>query len=301
MDYSLITQLRSSADEVITPLWYTDIPQEQPVPVSEFHQGDLRGFQIGSEAPPSSGVLCVSDKAAAMVGILNEKKAAFQVAVKAIRQSCAADKSESWLLKSDFSRLMEQIIERGSQRSPEFKSVLKLADISGINLIWAFRQVRLLEKGTRSVSWTWLVKHGEITRVTVESALELAKKLPMESDQEFAIQALNGLPKTEKVLAYRKRLLPQLRANLVIGDPALPSSALHRKMVVAPSIVLMPANNLPVCKWQSLETFLEKEARKRGDVKIEAQAWLPKLSLYRYLPQFRDYAWQEEQKKLKDY
>ncbi|MBB3048869.1 hypothetical protein FHR99_003143 [Litorivivens lipolytica] len=293
MDASLIPDILESAERLLAlnshfvalaqkdslPVW---LPEEVQIPPGK----DDRSVAIEAIAPlwfddnfvaPRSGILCASPETVAAARELNTAKEAFQSAVVAFRQSSGdlGTSKRRTADKTSISRLMGQILDTSASRSSDLSRVLQRMDLSRLNLVSAYRTVRILHPETKSVRWTWARRHSEVSSVTLEQARILANELSCRAARDTALRLLADLNAGEK-LAYRKPIKPQLRANLTFTDQAR-----KRQQIITPSVIIMDGCALPAIKWPGGADDSPARA-KRSDICLSGKPYINSLSLYRY-------------------
>ncbi|MFC1337315.1 MAG: hypothetical protein G8D89_01790 [gamma proteobacterium symbiont of Clathrolucina costata] len=223
-----------------------------------------------------AGLLCASEKTVAAANHLNDAKDAFQAAVKAIRD--AGPQGE----KSRLDKLVDRVLHQEGRRTEDLALALKRARINRLDLLRCYAKVRILPKHLDSLSWTWAKTHSSIVQVSMEEALKMARNLAMEETKETALSLLSQLPPGE-VLAYKKKLPNQLRANLVWTE----EGERKRKAVTISGVVLSQDATLPRYLWRDNPEHAEPDTQQvrlsRDDAGIESEPYIKALRLHRYV------------------
>jgi hypothetical protein len=210
---------------------------------------------------------------------------AFNAAKDNFKEAIRDVKQLSGLKKTKIGRVIDQILTTESNVTPTALKQLKDLQAPNLDFIACYRKIQILPKHVKSISWTWMSQHKEITRVSVDEAIKMALRL----ENEFTRDAvLNQLYKEDasKPLAYIKPINSQLRANLVWKEK-LESDSINdhyetkRKTIVTSSIVLSQDSQLPRIKWPIEKHPSPRLAR--SDRKIELDPIINVLHLHRYL------------------
>lgn len=95
------------------------------------------------------------------------------------------------------------------------------------------------------------------------------------------LRKLAALPSNE-ILAQVQAQAPLMRANLFFTEPLLDGHSRRALNIAMPLLVPAPDKRLPQVNSPSLQPPLERTRAKRRDEKIEHDAYLPSLRIYRY-------------------
>lgn len=264
-----------AADEEQPPCWIPHIESDRRTALAAMTplwQQDRAEF-------PESGICCAAitperiDTIVDYAHALNRTKDDFQKAVTHFKQ-CVVPKGT----KTKITRLMDQVLAQEGERDPHLAAQFKALGLSAIHLIWSYRKVHVLPKQLISIRWTWMKKHKEITRITLDQAFEMAAKLEDPYTRD-SIEKQLSKENPNHPLAYIKPIKPQLRANLVWKE----DGEKMRKTIITPTVLLSQDPSLPIIKWPvDPEVAPKREAR--SDKKIEEDPIILALHLYRYLP-----------------
>lgn len=161
-----------------------------------------------------------------------------------------------------------------AQRDPTVSKALKATGLSRLNLIWVYRNVRLLPPALKSVSYTYA--HGDKTGtiITVDEAITKAEGLQGKA-RDTALDILSGLDKATK-LTVVKRVSRHLKANLVYEE----EGSTKRLCITAPAPMLYQDNELPVIKWPSNDEPSKRLSR--SDRTIASEPLIKALNIYTY-------------------
>lgn len=218
---------------------------------------------------PIPGLILASEAACEQARAVNEAKAAFRDARKALEA-----------VGGDPHRAIREGMGQG--RNPDVARTLHLARVPRIQLIQADRRVVVLDEAVRRVSWTWT--GGRIvSRITVS---ELEEKLAKHHDAQSQAnrRALTDLDPDEILGRVRNRPAA-LRANIYLDGVKTP------KMVTGTQPLLVPesAGQLPETNRPS-PTPSEARSLPRSDRALEDQPLVRSMGVYRYRPEYRETA-----------
>ncbi|GLS28144.1 DNA replication terminus site-binding protein [Marinibactrum halimedae] len=219
---------------------------------------------------PLSGICCASPQAIECALAVNAAKQQFKASVTHF-------KTVAGIQKDKITRVLDQIISTEGAREAELASSLNISGLSRLHLIWCYRQILILPPKLQSISWTWMKKHREITRLSVDDAMKLALKLEDPITRESTLQQLQHEDSSQP-LAYIKPIAQQLRANIVWEE----DQEKQRKLIITPTVVLCQDASLPRLKWPDPPEQAQSRLE-RSDRKIEPHPIIPALNLYRYL------------------
>ena len=241
---------RSIAVNAITQLWHLD----------------------EGEYLPSAGLLCVNAEALIEVEALNNAKSKFKQAILALRDT---NKSN----KSSVDKLIAQIIIAAPKRDELLIKALKRAQLSRLDLLRCYANIRVMPTNLRSISWTWARTHSTSKTLNVAHARKLGEALETEALRSMVADLLSGY-KEDDLLAYKKKLPNRLQANLVWKE----DEQVRRKAVTISGIVLSPEKSLPKYIWRNNpdkeEPPLPSNRIRRIDAKIMPEPFIKALKLH---------------------
>lgn len=266
-------QALSLALNELRPLLMKDpAPMWCPVPgASRFNAVEsLLGHFNGDPALPA-GVMCVSPDILPVVTRVNEAKDQFKATVMAMREAAAVKKTR-------IDRILTQLFGPESARPECLTSALRSTDLSRLDLMRTYTNVRVLPSPLRSISFTWSIGHQLSREVSVAEASEWVEALKSEEFKTMARNLLARLRPGEK-LARVVELPNQLRANLTYHSEG---GALARKSISIANVVLCPQDVLPQCVWREDPGTNTAKRLQRWDKKIDDQEYIPGLKLHLY-------------------
>jgi hypothetical protein len=231
------------------------------------------------ESLPRAGVVCASSATIQEAENLNHHKAAFQTAIKSVRDTVTGEKSR---LDKLIDRVLLQQNEKERHRVEELQLALKRAQINRLDLLRCYAKIRVLPKDLMSISWTWARTHSVIDPISREEAIKQAENLSDGESKDIALSRLSSLAPGQ-MLAYKKKLPNQLRANLLYREDA----EVKRKAVTISGVVLSQDGSLPK-KWVwredpgELDPKAPKDRITRLDSKIDPEPYIKSLHLHLY-------------------
>ena len=218
-----------------------------------------------------TGILCCSTATRDAALALNQAKDQFKAAVGAIQSR--AKKSAT---------AIQMLIRQDTHeaRDPLLRKALRAIGAQSFDLRCAYAKVQILPTHTRSVSWTWAMKHRRIKKYTLAEAYELASQLTDEKAQLAAIIQLKKLPQHE-ILLQKVDLSPQLRANIqYLGEGENEGSHIKKSIAVS-GVLFVPQKTLPITLWRDCP--LSESLRLARPQKREDTLFIPTLNMYRYI------------------
>ena len=229
-----------------------------------------------NEILPRAGIVCSSPSTMRAATTLNKRKSEFKTAVQAVRNKGQSEKTRIDVL---IDRVLKQQDKSKRKRIEELTLALRRAQLNRLDLVRCYTQIRSLEKNLRSMSFTWAKSHSVIQQVPLEEAKERAEHLANEQTKKIALDLLNAL-KPGTVLAYKKSLPNQLRANLVYFD----GDGVKRSAVTISGPVLSRDPKLPPKMiWRDNPQDQDVAARlTRTDSTVEIEPYVKALNLHLY-------------------
>lgn len=232
------------------------------------------------ESLPRAGVVCSSPATIQEAENLNEYKADFQASIKSVRDKVTGEKSR---LDKLIDRVLLQQNEKERHRVEELQLALKRAQINRLDLLRCYARIRVLPKDLMSISWTWARTHSVIDPISREDAIKQAENLSDGESKEVALSRLSSLAPGQ-MLAYKKKLPNQLRANLLYHE----DDEVKRKAVTISGIALSQDSALPK-KWVwrddpgELDPKAPMNRITRLDSKIDPEPYIKALHLHLYI------------------
>ena len=231
------------------------------------------------ESLPRAGVVCASPATIQEAENLNQHKTAFQTAIKSVRDTVTGEKSR---LDKLIDRVLLQQNEKERRRVEELQLALKRAQINRLDLLRCYAKIRVLPESLMSISWTWARTHSVIDPISREEAIKQAENLSDGESKDIALSRLSSLAPGQ-MLAYKKKLPNQLRANLLYRE----DDEVKRKAVTISGVALSQDGSLPK-KWVwrddpgELDPKAPKDRITRLDSKIDPEPYIKSLHLHLY-------------------
>lgn len=228
------------------------------------------------ESLPRAGVVCAFPATIQEAENLNEHKAEFQAAIKSVRDKVTGEKSR---LDKLIDRVLLQQNEKERHRVEKLQLALKRAQINRLDLLRCYAKIRVLPKDLMSISWTWARTHSVIDPISREDAIKQAENLSDGESKEVALSRLSSLAPGQ-MLAYKKKLPNQLRANLLYHE----DDEVKRKAVTISGIALSQDSALPKeWVWRDDPGEQEHNRKTRLDSKIDPEPYIKALHLHLYI------------------
>ncbi|MCG8614307.1 MAG: hypothetical protein MI864_27660 [Pseudomonadales bacterium] len=221
---------------------------------------------------PEAGIVCASPDTVAAVDRLNAAKNSFKGAVIAIRKF----QKETDTAVSRISKLIRDKVTEDGYRSEILKKAMTTVGITSLDLKRCYANIRIMPPGLEVFSWTWATNHYRIHKVSVEQAMEMAKKLP--SDKAEVALDLLGNCRPGETLVHRVRLPNQLRANYAYKE----NNNIVRKSCPISGIVITQQERMPRKLWRDNPGRNEDLPRLQRESGFEENVFISSLNLYRY-------------------
>lgn len=233
------------------------------------------------ESLPQAGVVCSSPATILIANELNEIKKKFKAAIISVRDELEGN---TFRLDKCIERLLLQQDDKDNarRRNKELQLALKRTKIDRLDLLRCYANVRVLPKDLISISWTWARTHSAIDPISRENAILQAEKLNDGEAKDVALTLLTAL-EPGQMLAYKKKLPNQLRANLLYHE----NGDVKRKAVTISGIALSQDSTLPK-KWVWRDDPGEQDPKApmnripRSDSRIDLEPYIKALHLHLY-------------------
>ncbi|QFT57134.1 hypothetical protein [Microbulbifer sp. THAF38] len=225
-----------------------------------------------SESIPEAGIVCASPNTVTAVDQLNTAKVAFKDAVMAIRKF----QKQTDTAVSRISTLIRNKVEEDGYRSAALKKAMSTAGITALDLKRCYANIRIMPPSLDVFSWTWATNHTRTQKVSVDQAVEMAKKLSDENSK-VALDLL-GRCNPGEILVRKTQLANQLRANYAYKE----AGKVIRKSCPISGIVIAQQERMPRKLWRENPGKREDLDRLQRESGIEQQAFITSLNLHRY-------------------
>lgn len=224
--------------------------------------------QDGRETRNYIALIAADDELLEMFTAVNRAKAQISELLQHIKQAQPAT--------------LSQAKRRLPQRHPDVDNVLRQSGLARLHLKQCWRHLPIAPAPVSRVRFAWYSSGRSIKKITVQEAEQ--KLLQLDTDAahvRIQLRKLAGIPSSEP-LAQVQSQAPLMRANLFFTEP-LEDGHIRRAMNAAlPLIVPSQRQQLPHIKMPPLEPPAQRTRAKRRDEKLEHEAFLPSLRIYRY-------------------
>lgn len=195
--------------------------------------------------------------------------------------------------KNDFSECLKVIKEYAPaamsaakaqlpKRHPEIERILEKTGLARLHLKQCWRHLPVAQAPVSRVRFAWYSSGRSIKRLTVQEAEK--KLLTLDSDAahiRIQLRKLAGIPSGE-ILAQVQTQAPLMRANLFFTEPLEDGHTRRALNVAMPIFVPSHDGRLPHTNLPPLTPPETRTRAKRRDEKLESEAFLPSLRVYRY-------------------
>lgn len=172
--------------------------------------------------------------------------------------------------------------QRLPQRHPDVEKVLRTGGMARLHLKQCWRQLPIVEAPVARVRLAWYSSGRSIKRITVQEAEQ--KLLQLDSDAphvRIQLRKLAGIPSSEPLVQVQNQA-PLMRANLFFTEPLMDGQTRRALNIAMPLVVPAHEGRLPHIKVPPMEPPAQRTRAKRRDEKLESDAFLPSLRVYRY-------------------
>ena len=195
--------------------------------------------------------------------------------------------------KQAFGALLAEIRREVPSLIPEIKAVLPFrhpalhdhlrgTGLARLHLKQCWRTIPLAEAPVARVRLAWYSSGRSIKRLTVREAEQ--KLLALDSDAphvRIQLRRLAGIPDGEP-LAQVQTQAPLMRANLFYREPLEDGRSRRAMNVALPLFVPSPDGRLPDHNCPPATPPATRTRARRRDERLESEAFLPSLRVYRY-------------------
>ncbi|MGO3057034.1 DNA replication terminus site-binding protein [Halomonas sp. AOP43-A1-21] len=224
--------------------------------------------QDGRETRNYVGVIAADEPLIEAVDAINHAKTAISELIQKI--------------KALSPKAFGEIKHRLPQRHPHVDNVLRRSGFARLHLKQCWRHLPIAEAPVSRIRLAWYSSGRSIKRLSVQEAERKLMLLDTEAPHvRIQLRKLAALPSNE-ILAQVQAQAPLMRANLFFTEPLLDGHSRRALNIAMPLFVPAPDKRLPQVNSPSLQPPLERTRAKRRDEKIEHDAYLPSLRIYRY-------------------
>ena len=185
-------------------------------------------------------------------------------------------------IKQSQPNTLSQAKHRLPQRHPDVDNVLRQSGLARLHLKQCWRHLPIAPATVSRVRFAWYSSGRSIKKITVQEAEQ--KLLQLDTDAahvRIQLNKLAGIPSSEP-LAQVQSQAPLMRANLFFTEPLEDGHTRRAMNVALPLTVPSQRQQLPHIKMPPLEPPAQRTRAKRRDEKLEHEAFLPSLRIYRY-------------------
>lgn len=168
------------------------------------------------------------------------------------------------------------------KRHPEIGNLLRQGGLARLHLKQCWRHIPIAPAPVSRVRFAWYSSGRSIKKLTTQEAEQKLLKLDTDAPHiRIQLRKLAGIPSSEP-LAQVQSQAPLMRANLFFSEPLEDGHTRRAMNVALPLIVPSKQPQLPHIKMPPLEPPTQRTRAKRSDEKLEQEAFLPSLRIYRY-------------------
>ncbi|MDR5898451.1 DNA replication terminus site-binding protein [Halomonas vilamensis] len=168
------------------------------------------------------------------------------------------------------------------KRHPDVERILEKTGLARLHLKQCWRHLPVAQAPVSRVRFAWYSSGRSIKRLTVQDAEK--KLLMLDSDAahvRIQLRKLASIPSGE-ILAQVQTQAPLMRANLFFTEPLEDGHTRRALNVAMPIFVPSRDGRLPHTNLPPLTPPETRTRAKRRDEKLESEAFLPSLRVYRY-------------------
>lgn len=185
-------------------------------------------------------------------------------------------------IKQAHPNTLSQAKHRLPQRHPDVDKVLRKGGLARLHLKQCWRHIPIAPEPVSRVRFAWYSSGRSIKKLTVREAEQKLLQLDTGAAHvRIQLRKLAGIPSDEP-LAQVQSQAPLMRANLFFTEPLEDGHTRRAMNVALPLIVPSHNQQLPHIKMPPPEPPTQRTRAKRRDEKLEHEAFLPSLRIYRY-------------------
>ncbi|WP_447929073.1 DNA replication terminus site-binding protein [Vreelandella sp. EE27] len=224
--------------------------------------------QDGRETRNYIAVIAAGDDLLEAIDEVNQAKSAISELIRRIKALSPSALSEAR--------------QRLPERHPHVDDVLRQSGMARLHLKQCWRHIPIAPAPVSRVRLAWYTSGRSIKKLSVQEAEK--KLLQLDTDAphiRIQLQKLAGIPSGE-TLARVQAQAPLMRANLFFTEPLQDGHTRLAHNIAMPLIVPAQQARLPHIKAPSPQVPEQRTRAKRRDEKLESEAFLPSLRVYRY-------------------
>jgi hypothetical protein len=229
-----------------------------------WHQQD----QDGRETRNYIAVVACNEELLEAIAKVNQAKVLFNELLQHIKKT----------LPESFTEAKRRL----PRRHPQVDEALRRNGLARLHLKQSWRQLPIAQAPVSRVRFAWYSSGRSIKRLSVQEAMNKLLQLDTEAHHiRIQLRKLADIPSSE-MLAQVQTQAPLMRANLFFTEP-LPDGHTRRALNAAMPI-FVPDNHerLPHINLPARHPPTTRTRARRRDEKLEQDAFLPSLRVYRY-------------------
>ncbi|TVP45765.1 MAG: DNA replication terminus site-binding protein [Halomonas sp.] len=224
--------------------------------------------QDGRETRNYIAIVAANDELLDAIATVNQAKAGFSEMLQYIKQT--------------FPQALSDAKHRLPHRHPQVDEALRRNGLARLHLKQSWRQLPIAQAPVSRVRFAWYNSGRSIKRLSVKEAEQ--KLLQLDTDAphiRIQLGKLASIPSGE-ILAQVQTQAPLMRANLFFTEPLADGHT--RRALNAAMPIFVPASDqrLPHINQPSPQPPTTRTRARRRDEKLEQDAFLPSLRIYRY-------------------
>ncbi|WP_249976629.1 DNA replication terminus site-binding protein [Vreelandella olivaria] len=224
--------------------------------------------QDGRETRNYIALIAANEELVAAFNAINLAKTHISELLQRIKQAHPASVNEAKL--------------RLPQRHPHVDDVLRKSGYARLHLKQCWRHIPISPVPVSRVRFAWYTSGRSIKKMTVQEAEHRLLQLDTDAPHiRIQLRRLASIPSSEP-LAQVQSQAPLLRANLFFTEPLADGHTRQAMNIALPLIVPGVNRQLPDIKVPPLEPPTQRTRARRRDEKLEHEAFLPSLRIYRY-------------------
>lgn len=229
-----------------------------------WHQQD----QDGRETRNYIAIIAANEELLEAIHSINQAKAGFSERLQHIKQA----------LPESFSDAKSRL----PQRHPQVDEALRRNGLARLHLKQSWRQLPIAQAPVSRVRFAWYSSGRSIKRMSVQEAEKRLLQLDTDADHiRIQLRKLADIPSSE-ILAQVQTQAPLMRANLFFTEPLADGHTRRALNAAMPIFVPENSQRLPHINVPPLQPPTTRTRARRRDEKLEQDAFLPSLRIYRY-------------------
>lgn len=168
------------------------------------------------------------------------------------------------------------------KRHPQVDEALRRNGLARLHLKQSWRQLPIAQAPVSRVRFAWYSSGRSIKRISVQEAEKRLLQLDTDAPHiRIQLRKLAAIPSSE-ILAQVQNQAPLMRANLFFTEPLVDGHTRRALNAAMPIFVPETSQRLPHINAPPLQPPTTRTRARRRDEKLEQDAFLPSLRIYRY-------------------